>query len=287
MAKLGQLKDVQSRTGTRDSHAVILTVKDIQVGDIQIKENVRTEYTGIDELKESIRQHGLLQPIMVYINNNEYFVKTGHRRFYAYKELSQEEPERFHRIRCIISDAKNIAIIQLVENLQRVDLSQIDLVNALAALRKEGLTHRQISAVMGKTEGYIKNLFMGINEIIEDKSLNNLISHAGVTIQDIVETKGIPDKTCRMKLLEERKQGYINRVELRRKTNILKAGNAGGMEAQDSPKEVPSGQVDPTVSFTLSPNGLTIKLTFNDISTAKLLETGIRRLLGRHQVKVT
>jgi ParB family chromosome partitioning protein len=72
MAKLGMLKNVQSGTGTRDSRTVMLTVKDIPVGDISIKENIRGAYTGIDELKASIRQHGLLQPITVYSENDGY-----------------------------------------------------------------------------------------------------------------------------------------------------------------------------------------------------------------------
>ena len=81
MAKLGMLKNVRARTGTRDSGSVLLTVKDIPVGDISIKGNVRGEYTGIEELAASIRQHGLLQPITVYAEGEGFIVKTGHRRY--------------------------------------------------------------------------------------------------------------------------------------------------------------------------------------------------------------
>jgi ParB family chromosome partitioning protein len=281
------LKKVDGRTGTSDSRSVGITVKDIPVGDILIKENVRKEYSGIDELAESIREHGLLQPITVYPDKDDYVVKTGHRRFQAYQSLCQIEPERFHSIRCIVSDAKNIAVIQLVENVQRVDLSQIDLVNALNALRNEGLANKHIAEVMGKTEGYVNNLFMGVNEINHNQNLASLVTHAGVSILDVAETKGIPDYKDRVNLLEERKKGTINRAKMRQKIRELKGGGSVGDGEIAEPEQTDLlPQSEPSVKLTVSPNGLTIKLTFNSTASAKLLETGIRRLLGRHQVKV-
>jgi ParB family chromosome partitioning protein len=136
MAKLGMLKNAKAMPGTQDSRSVSLTVKDIPIGDIAIKGNVRSGYTDIEGLAASINQHGLLQPITVYADVDSFIVKTGHRRYLACKMLYQEEPDRFHRIRYVISDADNTAVIQLVENVQRVDLSQIDLFNALTSLRE-------------------------------------------------------------------------------------------------------------------------------------------------------
>jgi ParB family chromosome partitioning protein len=89
MAKLGVLKNIQSHSGTQDSRSISLTVKDIPIGDIHIKDNIRSEYIGIDELAESIQQTGLLQPITVYAEDGAYIVKAGHRRFMAYRKLYQ------------------------------------------------------------------------------------------------------------------------------------------------------------------------------------------------------
>jgi ParB family chromosome partitioning protein len=287
MAALGLLKDVRSRTGTKDGRAVALTVKDIPVGDIEVRENVRKEYAGIKELAESIRQHGLLQPITVYREDEVYVVKTGHRRYMACKLLFTDDPERFHSIRCLVSDKKNVAIIQLVENLQREDLSQIDLANALSALRGSGQTNKEIANVLGKTEGYINNLFVGINDIQQNKSFANLITHAGVSILDIAETKGVPDKTDRLKLLKEREAGKINRAEMRKKVKALKGGDVTTEEADSASETMPFvAATDPTVKIVVSPDGLRVKLTFSDKRTAELIERGIRRLLGRHGVGV-
>jgi ParB family chromosome partitioning protein len=291
MAKLGMLKKVDGRTGTRDSGSVSLTVKDIPVGDIQIKENVRKEYSGIGELAESIRQPGLLQPITVYPEGDGYFVKTGHRRFKAYTSLFEKEPEHFHSIRCIVSDAKDTSVIQLVENIQREDLSQIDLVNALNALRKGGFSNKQIAEVIGKGEGYVNNLFMGVNEVNHNKNLSELVTHAGVSLLDVAETRGIEENAARLQLLADKQEGKINRTEMRQKVKELKdqpqapSPPITGTAVMDSP-DIPPKQAEPAVRLTVSAEGLTIKLVFNNQEKAKLLETGIRRLLGRHQVKV-
>jgi ParB family transcriptional regulator, chromosome partitioning protein len=147
MAKAGILKNLQSRTGTKDNSAVSLTVKDIPIGEIQIKENIRSNYDDaeLEELQASIREYGLIQPITVYAAEDGYAVKIGHRRLMAYKMLYKEEPERYHSIRCIISDNQNTVFIQLIENIQRVDLSQIDLCNAYTALKDKGMTMKEIA----------------------------------------------------------------------------------------------------------------------------------------------
>jgi ParB family chromosome partitioning protein len=222
MAKLGMLKNIRERTGTRDSRSATLAVKDIPIGDICMKGNIRKDYTGIEELAASIRQHGLLQPITIYEEEDGYIVKTGHRRYMACKTLYRKEPDRFHSIRCIVSDANNVVAIQLVENIQRVDLSQLDLFNALSALREQGMTLKQIADAMGKTEGYIKSLFVGVNEINKDENLKDLIGDAGITIRDIAETNTIPGKQERLNLLEERRKGTLNRAEMRKKARELK-----------------------------------------------------------------
>jgi ParB family chromosome partitioning protein len=200
-------------------------LKDIPISDIKIKENVRKKYTGIDDLADSIRQYGLQHPITVYcIQNEGYIVKIGHRRLMAYHKLHTEAPEQFRTIPCFVSDANNTAVIQLVENVQRVDLSSKELYEALSALRNQGMILKDIAAVMGKTEKTVKNLFVGINEIERDKDLLNFLDSpaGGTIIQDIADSKGITDKKERFNLLEQRKTGAITRAELRQQIKDLK-----------------------------------------------------------------
>ena len=299
MPKLNIL-DVSERTGTTDTRAVSLSIKDIPIGDISVKTNVRTEYGGLEELKASIRQYGLLQPITVYKDGDGYYVKTGHRRFLAFKELYPENRDRFHSIRCILSDAENISVIQLIENVQRADLSQLDLLNALNAFKAQGLNLKQIADVLGKSEGYIKNIFSAINEINEKQELKELIGHAGVTMQDVLETSGIPNKDERLELLKQRREGTITRAQLRKKAKDIKGtpseNTAGGHAGVTSPKEAAASSAGGTTPLPQegeksSPVRLTaykaprqIVLSFDDDETYTQVYADLKDFLGAHHL---
>ena len=164
MTQLNLKGQISRRTATTDSRAASLAMKDIPIGDIAIKGNIRQTYAGIEELKTSIRQHGLIQPIQVYQENGGYIVKTGHRRFLAHQALYKELPNQFSTIRCVIADAKDIPVIQLIENVQREGLSDKDLSDTLSALKKEWLSNGDIAKIMGKSAHYIDNIFSAVND---------------------------------------------------------------------------------------------------------------------------
>jgi ParB family chromosome partitioning protein len=252
---MANLRLVKTQAGTQDNGSVRLTIKDIPIGDIVIRENVRKDYAGIEELADSIRRHGLLQPITVYADGDQYVVKTGHRRFKASQLLYKKEPDRFHSVRCIISDAENLSVIQLVENVQREDLSQLDLFSALSSLREQGMSLKQIAQTMGKSEDYIKALFVGINDIQKNEKLLDLIGGAGTTIIDVRETKGIADPAERLEVLKQHGKGKITREEMRNKVRALKK--------PATPSKKGKAVATESIKYWVSSDGLTIKLTFS------------------------
>ncbi|GHT77752.1 chromosome partitioning protein ParB [Spirochaetia bacterium] len=277
MATLRLVKN--SQTGTQDNGSVRLTIKDIPIGDIAIRENVRKDYTGIEKLADSIRQHGLLQPITVYADGDCYVVKTGHRRFIASQLLYKKQPDKFHSIRCIISDAENLSVIQLVENVQREDLSQIDLYTALSSLREQGMSLKQIAQTMGKSEDYIKALFVGINDIQKNEKLLELVSGAGTTIIDVRETKGITDEKKRLEVLKQHGRGKITREEMRTKVRELKKPAASAKKGKSAATE--------SVKYWVSSDGLTIKLTFTNVKLVRMIESKIKTIFKVNQIKLT
>jgi ParB family chromosome partitioning protein len=263
---MAQLRALSGTTGTQDSNAISRMVKDIPVGDIQIKANVRKEYSGTEELAASIRQYGLIQLITVYPDGEGYTVKTGHRRFLACQQLAKEDPDRFANIRCLISDGENTEIVQLVENIQRADLTGAELGDALTELKNQGLSHKQIAEFLGKSEGYVKNLFMGVNEVNKNEKLKEAISHAGMTLEDINATKNIPDEEQRLALLKQRKEGNLTRKELRRKANEIKDAEqslSGEMVAVTNGIEVPQKVAIP-IRFTVSSETEEITISLAD-----------------------
>jgi ParB family chromosome partitioning protein len=267
--------------GIEDSRSVPVLVKDIPIEEIVIRQNIRREYEGIDELKASIRQYGLLQPVTVYKDGESYALKTGHRRFLAYRALHEESPEQFHHIRCIISDAENIPVIQLIENVQRVDLNQHELFTVLVALKEQGFTIKQIAEVMGKSESYVKFIFIGVNEIKRDPELQAFITSPGGTIQDVVETKGIGDRDERRNLLEQRKEGTLTRAGLRKKAKALKTeSNTATSIAGNTPEEKKSY----TVHLQVNTDQRNIFISFEDELPFKRIHAEIKDFIARENI---
>ena len=113
-------------------------VKDIPLGQIEIGQaQVRTDLSsGIEDLAQSIRRQGLLNPITVVCKADEkYEVLAGQRRFLACERLGHKT------IRAIVRDADSVddearVAISLTENLVRRDNSQKELIDACTKLYK-------------------------------------------------------------------------------------------------------------------------------------------------------
>jgi len=221
MAKLELLKQVQGRTGTQDAGAV--NIRDIPIGEISVKQNVReSDNVDIDDLKASIKQAGLLQPITVYKDGDEYICIIGHRRLRAYRELYRDDKDRFHSIRAIITDDKNITVRQLIENVQRADLKPVELYHALKELKGQGLNYKQIAGVIGKSEGYVKNLFSAIKEIEDDPENMELLKSNAASLSDFHETRRVKDKAKKKELIKSKAKGEITRGQLRERVKSQK-----------------------------------------------------------------
>lgn len=232
MARIEILKQVQERTGTKDA----FIVRDIPIGEIAIRQNVReNDGTDIEELKDSIKSVGLLQPITVYKDADDYVCIIGHRRLRAFRELYQEEPDKYHSIKAIVTDGKNIIVRQLIENVQRSDLNQRELYHALKELKGQGLKYRQIAQIIGKSEGYVKNLFSGIRELERDAENMEIFKKShDVTLSDFQKVKPVKDKSERKKLLIAKAQGKITQRELQQKVTQSRTNHfsANGAEVE-------------------------------------------------------
>ena len=108
----------------------------------------------MEELKESIKKHGVIQPIIVREVANGYEIIAGERRLRAAKELGMKKiPVIIKKI----SNEKSLEIA-LVENIQREDLNPIDQANAFKRLADEfELTQEELAMVTGKSRALISN----------------------------------------------------------------------------------------------------------------------------------
>lgn len=110
--------------------------------------------SSIAELADSIQEYGILQPILVYEENNEFFLIAGERRLRASKVAKRSS------IKAIVVDIKpdKLREMALIENIQREDLNPIDLALSYNALIKDyNITQDELAAKVQKSRPQITN----------------------------------------------------------------------------------------------------------------------------------
>ncbi|MGI5902385.1 MAG: ParB/RepB/Spo0J family partition protein [Desulfitobacteriia bacterium] len=137
----------------------------------------------LQELADSIREHGLLQPILVKPDGNRYHIIAGERRYQAAKLAGLD------RIECLVKECTPLEMTEkaLVENIQRTDLSPVEEGLAYAHLIEEyGLTQDQVAKRVGKGRATVANLLRIIQlpapviELLDKGSIS--LGHAKVLL---------------------------------------------------------------------------------------------------------
>jgi ParB family chromosome partitioning protein len=121
----------------------------------------RMDETSLAELADSIREHGMMQPIVVRAaGDDRYELIAGERRFRA-AALAQLE-----RVPVIVRDVsdENALAMALIENIQREDLNPLEEANAIKRLLDEfGYTHEQAAQAIGRSRSTTSNLLRLLN----------------------------------------------------------------------------------------------------------------------------
>lgn len=111
--------------------------------------------TALSELSESIRVHGLIQPITVRrLDAKHYQIISGERRYRASKLAGLVEVPVYIRL----ADDQQMVEMALIENIQREDLNPMEVANTYGRLKEEfKLTDEQLSERVGKQRSTITN----------------------------------------------------------------------------------------------------------------------------------
>ncbi|GMO44157.1 MAG: ParB/RepB/Spo0J family partition protein [Treponemataceae bacterium] len=135
-------------------------VKKISLAQIIANGNVREDYRDIAELAESIKTNGLLQPIAVKsLGKNadgidEYELVAGHRRRLAFQYLC-DAGDDFSRIDAVVVAGDKLTL-QLVENLQRSDLTARERERGIFLMTRDGkIAQSEVAALLGKNEQFV------------------------------------------------------------------------------------------------------------------------------------
>ncbi len=129
----------------------------------------------IEELASSIREQGLIQPIVVRKAGDAYQIVAGERRFRALQHLGRESAPVVVRE----MDDRGMLEVALVENLQRKDLNPIEKAQAFRALiDRFRLTHEAVSARLGLDRSTVTNFLrlLDLPELIRDAVSRGTIS---------------------------------------------------------------------------------------------------------------
>lgn len=131
----------------------VIKIKNIETNPFQPRTNF--EETALQELSDSIKQHGIIQPITVRkLGYDRYQLISGERRFRASQMAGLTDVPAYIRI----ADDQEMLEMALVENIQREDLDPIEVALSYKRLIDEcNLTQEQLSEKVGKQRSTVTN----------------------------------------------------------------------------------------------------------------------------------
>ena len=166
-------------SGAKDSDILEIPVDEIRSNPHQPREYFDEE--SLRELSESIKEHGLIEPIIVKKSIKGYDLVAGERRTKAARLAG------LTKIPAIIRDFtdQQMMEIALIENIQREDLSPIEEATAYKNyIDATGLTQEEVANKFGKSRSYITNLLglLSLPKYVQKEVMNGTISmsHARV-----------------------------------------------------------------------------------------------------------
>lgn len=151
-ALLGEIEEAYENEGSNHDSIIEIPLKEIRPNPFQPRKSFTDE--SLHELAESIKDHGLLQPVVVTEDIDGYILIAGERRFRASKLA------KFKNIRAIVlnTDEDKMRQFALIENIQREELNSIELAEAYDELIKlHNITHEALSEMIHKSRTHITN----------------------------------------------------------------------------------------------------------------------------------
>ncbi len=153
-------------------------VKNIKIIEIEPnKEQARKTFDeeSIDELANSIKEYGVIQPIIVTKKDKYYEIVAGERRWRASKRAGLTEIPAIVRE----DDERRNREISLIENIQREDLNPIEKARGIKVLMEEyDLTQQKVADILGKSRSSIANTvrILNLDERVIDLALQGKLT---------------------------------------------------------------------------------------------------------------
>ncbi len=182
-------------------------IMELKINEIEPNKGQPRKYFDDDkltQLAESIKQHGIVQPIIVKNEDGVYRIVAGERRWRAARIAG------LTKVPVLLKELSNKQVMEiaLIENIQREDLNPIEEAEAFEKLIKEyNMTQDEVASVVGKSRSAIANTIrlLHLNNTIKEYLINGLLSsgHARALLS-------IDDEKIQEKVAEEIKNNGLN-----------------------------------------------------------------------------
>jgi len=208
---------------------------------------------SLNELAESIKIHGLIQPIIVNEMPDGYMVIAGERRFRAAKICGLKE------IDAVVKNYTNkqVAEIAIIENLQREDLNPVEVAKGIKQLMEEyGLTQEKVSERLGKSRSAIANSLRILNLYPE---VLDLIEKGKISFGHAKVLAAITDYTTQIILAKKIAKDKLTVRDLEKEVETLL-----GNKKVKKPAKLPSEELQDFIGELQRKLGTKVSLIGND-----------------------
>lgn len=215
-----------------------IDVNELQTNPLQPRGVITPE--SLVDLVDSIREHGILEPLIVAKTPAGYQIIAGERRWRAAKLAGMTHVPAIIRE----TSPKGMLEMALVENVQRVDLNPLDRAKGFERLLNEfGLTSSEIAVRIGKSVAYVSNSIrlLSLPDALKDGLLSGLISEGHARALAAIDDTGLMVEAYKIVL---RESGSVRRAEELARRMKAKSGQPPKAAERQKMTKIVSDEID-------------------------------------------
>jgi ParB family chromosome partitioning protein len=195
---LGALLSTKNNKNETNNNAQKINISQIVPNPLQPRKNFKNE--ELKELSSSIKNQGLIQPIIVKpTDDNQFQIIAGERRWRAC------QLNGMHEVDCVIKDLDETSVLEtaLIENIQREDLNVIEEANAYKGLINiKNINNESLAKLIGKSPSHVSNTL----RLLElDKKIQEMVISGDLSMGHARALIGVPDAINKANEIVEKK----------------------------------------------------------------------------------
>lgn len=203
------------------SKLALLDDSNFPIGLIEVGQNIRDvseKEEGIKELADSIKQYGQLEPIGIEFDENEngkFKLVYGHRRLIAISKILKEKNVKVVRV-----SGNNRVETQLIENIHRKDLTDLELAEALKKIQEQTKSkNKELAKIVSKSVDWVETKLAHL-EIIESLDPETKEEAKGISTEKIKHLKHLSSENKKA-IIQDTKKNNLSVKKVIEKAKAL------------------------------------------------------------------